>query len=205
MEIHQSRGDPSPANACTNFENARSSPGIHNNDILPSAQSADFRKASQSGTTQCWQGKWHRALPKNGESRPYSVRFCRLSRNDTPLFRPSRKLTAVLSIKSSDYPRNNHRWHAVCSLIVHQKDWLPGVAGTDPRLGDRFGASITKRGLAPAPFFISGITPVPIHSATAATVHGLGIRDCHYGPRSINLAQRILSPSLASSSARLVE
>src|SRR5271169_1616871 len=48
-----------------------------------------------------------------------------------------------------------HRWHPVCSLVGHLKDWLPGVAGTDPRLGYRLGASITKRGLAPAPFFIS--------------------------------------------------
>jgi hypothetical protein len=53
------------------------------------------------------------------------------------------------------FPWNTPRWHPVCSLIVHLKDWLPGVAGTDPRLGYRFGASITKRGLAPAPFFIS--------------------------------------------------
>ena len=43
----------------------------------------------------------HRKLPKNGESRPYSVRFCRFSRIDVLVSRPSRKLTAVLSIKSS--------------------------------------------------------------------------------------------------------
>ena len=29
-------------------------------------------------------------------------------------------------------------WHPVCSLIVNLQDWLPGVAGTDPRLGYRF-------------------------------------------------------------------
>jgi hypothetical protein len=36
------------------------------------------------------------------------------------------------------------------------RNWLPGVAGTEPRLGIRFGASIGKRGLAPAPSFIFG-------------------------------------------------
>ena len=29
-------------------------------------------------------------------------------------------------------------WHPVCSLIGNLQDWLPGVAGTDPRLGYRF-------------------------------------------------------------------
>ncbi len=57
-------------------------------------------------------------------------------------------------------PRNTHRWHTICSLIGHLQDWLPGVAGTEPRLGCRFGASITKRGLAPAPFFISIALPL---------------------------------------------
>src|SRR5437879_4854572 len=68
-------------------------------------------------------------------------------------------LNAVLSINSEGPCGTPTRWHAVCSLIRNIKDWLPGVAGTDPRLGYRFGASITKRGLAPAPFFISGVPP----------------------------------------------
>ena len=29
-------------------------------------------------------------------------------------------------------------WHPGCSLIGNLQDWLPGVAGTEPRLGYRF-------------------------------------------------------------------
>src|SRR5713226_10528722 len=62
-------------------------------------------------------------------------------------------LTTVLSINSVVSPWNNHCWHAVCSLNINLQDWLPGVAGTDPRLGYRFGASITKMGACTSPLF----------------------------------------------------
>src|SRR5882724_4709612 len=97
--------------------------------------------------------KLRKTLPKNGEFRDGSVGFCRLRRCNVVCSEPSPLLTAVLSQLGS-CTWNIHRWHPVCSLIGHLKDWLPGVAGTDPRLGYRFGASITRRGLAPAPFFI---------------------------------------------------
>ena len=77
------------------------------------------------------------------------------------------------------------------------------MAGTDPRLGYRFGASITKRGLAPAPFFISGITSGPIHSATTSDSErskrpeGLIL----VASPHIDCVQRNLSPSWTSSSA----
>jgi len=107
-----------------------------------------------------------RTLPKNGESHRHSVGFCRLSRNDILLFSAPLVANRRAFNQLGSFPWRIHRWHAVCSLTLNLQDWLPGVAGTDPRLGYRFGASITKRGLAPAPFFISGITPGPIHSAT---------------------------------------
>ena len=63
------------------------------------------------------------------------------------------------------------------------KDWLPGVAGTDPRLGYRFGASITKRGLAPAPFFNSRCLLRGCSFREAATkVVGPKFRECLGGP-----------------------
>jgi len=44
-------------------------------------------------------------------------------------------------------------WHPVCSLIDNLQDWLPGVAGTDPRLGYRFwGVNYEKGGLHQPPF-----------------------------------------------------
>ena len=50
------------------------------------------------------------------------------------------------------------RWHTICSNHCNKQDWLPGVAGTQPRLGFWFwGVSSRKRGLAPAPFFISSV------------------------------------------------
>ena len=99
-------------------------------------------------------GKLPNTLPKNGEHGRHSVGFCRIPACNIDLFPLAPLLNAVLSIDSESLPWNAYRWHAVCSLIRNIKDWLPGVAGTDPRLGYRFGASITKRGLAPAPFFI---------------------------------------------------
>src|SRR5260370_37409470 len=95
-------------------------------------------------------------LQKKGEPRRYSVGFCRLARCNIAAVRllPLANRRAFNQVES--FLWNNHRWHPVCSLIVHLQDWLPGVAGTDPRLGNRFGASITKRGLAPAPFSFRG-------------------------------------------------
>src|SRR5437879_5335118 len=78
-------------------------------------------------------------------------------------------LNAVLSINSEGPCGTPTRWHAGCSLIRNLKDWLPGVAGTDPRLGYRFGASITKRGLAPAPFFNFRRPPRAIPPASIKT------------------------------------
>src|SRR5438132_1743697 len=111
-------------------------------------------------------GKALNTLPKNGESRRHSVGFCRIGACNISFPRPAAWLNAVLSIDSEVLCGNAYRWHAVCSLIRNVKDWLPGVAGTDPRLGYRFGASITKRGLAPAPFFIFRRSPLDSLFAT---------------------------------------
>jgi len=46
------------------------------------------------------------------------------------------------------------RWPNTCSSVGNfKKDWLPGVAGPNLDSVSGFGASIQKRGLAPAPFF----------------------------------------------------
>src|SRR5258708_5705438 len=51
------------------------------------------------------------------------------------------------------FPWNNHRWHAICSLIGNLQDWLPGVAGTEPRLGYRFWGVNYKKGACTSPLF----------------------------------------------------
>ena len=51
------------------------------------------------------------------------------------------------------FPWNNHCWHAICSLIRNLQDWLPGVAGTEPRLGYRFWGVNYKKGACTSPLF----------------------------------------------------
>ena len=52
------------------------------------------------------------------------------------------------------------------SSITTYKDWLPGVAGTQPRLGPVLGGRLRKGGLAPAPFLFSSallsLDPMPL-------------------------------------------
>ena len=60
------------------------------------------------------------------------------------------------------------RWHAVCSLTVqgcYKKDWLPGVAGTQPRLSYRFlGGQFKERGGLHQPPFSSLGVPLEVVS-----------------------------------------
>src|SRR5256714_1194532 len=68
------------------------------------------------------------------------------------------------------------RWHTICSLYGQRclQDWLPGVAGTQPRLGFGLGGSVLrKRGLAPAPFFILGILPWVVSSQFPWVIHSM--------------------------------
>src|SRR5260370_33745044 len=51
------------------------------------------------------------------------------------------------------FPWNNHRWHAICSLIGNLQDWPPGVAGTEPRLGYRFWGVNYEKGACTSPLF----------------------------------------------------
>src|SRR5947207_1842405 len=45
-------------------------------------------------------------------------------------------------------------WHPTCILRSQIKYWLPGVAGTQPRLCSGFGGSVDEGGLHRPPFFI---------------------------------------------------
>src|SRR5579864_1935501 len=53
-------------------------------------------------------------------------------------------------------------WHPACSLTGQQlvQDWLPGVAGTQPRLRSGFGGQIKEGGLHQPPFSFLGGWPV---------------------------------------------
>jgi hypothetical protein len=74
-----------------------------------------------------------------------------------PLIR-SRMVTAFISVNYVPILWKSHRWHEGCSSIPYLKDWLPGVAGTDPRLGYRFwGVNYEKGGLHQPPFSFSGL------------------------------------------------
>jgi len=55
------------------------------------------------------------------------------------------------------------------------KYWLPGVAGTQPRLGPVLGGRLTKGGLHQPPFYFSGLV-------SRADLSTLTIRDCYHGP-----------------------
>ena len=57
-------------------------------------------------------------------------------------------------------PRNTHRWHTICSLIGHLQDWLPGVAGSEPRLGCRFWGVNYEKGACTGPLFHFYRSPV---------------------------------------------
>src|SRR5260370_2201232 len=50
------------------------------------------------------------------------------------------------------------RWHTICSNHCNKQDWLPGVAGTQPRLGFWFWgvSSKEKGGLHQPPFSFWG-------------------------------------------------
>ena len=51
-------------------------------------------------------------------------------------------------------PRSNlTTWHLVCSQYRNIQDWLPGVAGTDPRLGYRFWGVNYEKGACTSPLF----------------------------------------------------
>src|SRR6266576_3988181 len=66
-------------------------------------------------------------------------------------------------------PRNTHRWHTICSLIGHLQDWLPGVAGTEPRLGCRFWGVNYQKGACTGPLFHFCRSPVLCGSESCLT------------------------------------
>jgi hypothetical protein len=94
-----------------------------------------------------------RALPKIGESRDILWDFVDLSLCKVVPFLEFQKLTAFVSINCASLLWKSHRWHVVCSLSAYSKDWLPGVAGTDPRLGYRFWGVNYKKGACTSPLF----------------------------------------------------
>src|SRR6266576_2167908 len=57
-------------------------------------------------------------------------------------------------------PRNTTRWHTICSLIGHLQDWLPGGAGSEPRLGCRFCGVNYEKGACTGPLFHFYRSPV---------------------------------------------
>ena len=66
-------------------------------------------------------------------------------------------------------------WHAVCSLLGNLQDWLPGVAGTDPRLGYRFWGVNYEEGACTSPLFHFLPFSLPL------------VRQCLYRPPSRRL------------------
>ncbi len=95
------------------------------------------------------------ALPKNGGSQRYSVGICRLAPGSSVPFRRLVKLTAVISIKSRVSRGTITAGMQFALTLLTHKIGFPGWP--EPILDSvtGFGASIAKRGLAPAPFFIS--------------------------------------------------
>ncbi len=93
-------------------------------------------------------------LPKNvGVAFEY-VGICRLHSFHVPAFFLFSTISPLLSIPC---PRFYFGWSTgirFARFCFNIRNGLPGVAGAEPRLGNRFRASIGKRGLAPAPFFI---------------------------------------------------
>jgi len=66
------------------------------------------------------------------------------------------------------------------------KYWLPGVAGTQPRLGPVLGGRLTKGGLHQPPFYFSLTSLVSRINLSAIT-----IRDCYHGPGRASQSARV--------------
>jgi hypothetical protein len=83
------------------------------------------------------------------------VGFCRLALRNIVLYWPVLNLTAVVSMKSIVSRGTIIAGMRFALLLATYKIGFPGWP--EPNLDSvaGFGASITKRGLAPAPFFIS--------------------------------------------------
>jgi hypothetical protein len=83
------------------------------------------------------------------------VGFCSFTYQVSHAIAPLARLTPVLSNTYSYRRKGGITGTPFALLYATIQDWLPGVAGTQPRLGFRFrGVSSGERGLAPAPFFI---------------------------------------------------
>jgi hypothetical protein len=94
-----------------------------------------------------------RFLPNNIGAALNSVRFCRLAALSQILTERLVELTVVISRTLHCYFWPTLAGTTLALLLATLKDWLPGVAGPEPRLGFRFWGVNSKRGLAPAPFF----------------------------------------------------
>ena len=111
-------------------------------------------------------------LPKNGEFRRHSVGFCRLALCNIVLSWPLPTLTAVVSIKSIVPRGTNIAGMRVALCLLTYKIGFPGWPESNLDSVTGFGASITRRGLAPAPFFISSVPQRTVRSATVRTNRG---------------------------------
>jgi hypothetical protein len=101
--------------------------------------------------------KRQRMLPKNGEFRRHSVGFCRLARCNIGLSWPLPTLTAVVSINSVVSRGTIVAGMRFALSLLTYKIGFPGWPEPNLDSVTGFGASITRRGLAPAPFFISSL------------------------------------------------
>ncbi len=130
---------------------------VHNNDILYFVTtSVSFRCGhTNAGGHNPSAENPPKMLPKNGELRSDSVGFCRLSLCNIALCSPPGKLTTVVSIKSAVSRGTRTAGMRFALYLATYKIGFPGWP--EPILDSvtGFGASIAKRGLAPAPFFIS--------------------------------------------------
>lgn len=93
-------------------------------------------------------------LPKNVELERVPVGFCRLAPRRNPCL-PVTFLSNLCRFSNLPKIRANPKPLATDLLLLPllNKDWLPGVAGTDPRLGYRFrGVNYEEGGLHRPPF-----------------------------------------------------
>ena len=144
-------------------------------------------------------------LPKNGEFRRHSVGFCRLALCNIVLSWPLPTLTAVVSINSVVSRGTNIAGMRVALCLLTYKIGFPGWPESNLDSVTGFGASITRRGLAPAPFFISSVRQRTVRSATVRTNRGWPVLVAS-GPRpplrpGIICVQRNRSPASTSGSA----
>jgi hypothetical protein len=102
-------------------------------------------------------------LLKNVGDSPYSVRFCRYL---GPFFPSLALKVAVNSFESCTSARlqtHPSPGTTIALSLCNLQDWLPGVAGTEPRLGSGFlGGQLIKGGLHQPPFSLRLFALPPI-------------------------------------------